>query len=74
MNEFMQVNFRIKLIDSFGRNIIMHGQSTSSKLNFHVQFAIQFYFREGVVNMGIKQYNRAPDSVKKFDNFKLYKK
>jgi len=30
-------------------------------------------FQKSVVNMGIKLYNQMPESIKKFDNFKLFK-
>jgi len=64
MNELMQINFRIKLIDSFDRNVPIHGHSTRNKLNFHVQFCNTVLFQEGVVNRGIILYNEAPYSIK----------
>ena len=44
MNEFIEINFSIKLIDSFDRNVTIHGHSTRSKLNFYVQFCITVLF------------------------------
>jgi len=60
----MQINFSIKLVDSFDRNITIHGHSSRNKLNFHVQFCVTVLFQEGVINMGIKLYNKAPYSIK----------
>jgi len=38
------------------------------------KFAIQFYLKKIVVNMGIKLYNKVPDSINKLDNFKLFRR
>ena len=45
-----------------------------SKLNFHVEFCNTVLYQESVVNMGIKLYNKVPESIKKLDNFKLFEK
>jgi len=44
------------------------------KLNSHVQFCDTDLFQKSVVNMGIKLHNKVPESVKKLDNFKIFKK
>jgi hypothetical protein len=42
----MQINFSIKLIDSFDRNVTIRGHRTKSELNFHVQFCNTVYFKK----------------------------
>jgi len=34
-----------------------------SKLNFHVEFCNTVLYQERVVNMGIKLYNKVPESI-----------
>ena len=55
------------------QDIYLHGHNTRSKLNFDVEFYNTVLFRKSVVTMGIKLYNQIPESIKKFDDFKLFK-
>jgi hypothetical protein len=71
MNEFMQINFSIKLIDKFYRSVTVNHHNARNKLNF-VQFCNTASLQEGVENMGFKLYNKAPSSIKN-GNFKLCK-
>ena len=47
------------------QNLSIHGHSTRSKLNFHVQFCNTVLFQKSVVNMRIKLHNKVPESMKK---------
>jgi hypothetical protein len=38
-----------------------------------VEFYNTVLFQKSVVNVGIKLYIQVPESIKKFDNFKLFK-
>jgi hypothetical protein len=56
------------------QNLSIHGHNMGSKLNFHVEFC-NTLFQKCVVNLGIRPYNKLPESIKKnLDNFKLFKK
>jgi hypothetical protein len=50
------------------QNVTIHSQNTTSKLNFHVQFCKTVLLKKSVVNMGIKLYNKVPESIKKWIN------
>jgi len=38
-----------------------------------VEFLNKVLFQKSVVNMGTNLYNQVPESIKKFDNFKIVK-
>jgi len=44
------------------QNKFLHGHNTRSKLNFHVEFCNTVLFQNSVVNIGIKLYNKMPES------------
>ena len=56
------------------QNQSINGHNTRSKLNFHVEFCNTVLFQKSVVNMGIKLYNKMPESFKKKDDFQLFNK
>lgn len=51
-----------------------YGHNMRSKLNFHVEFCNTVLFQKSEVNMGIKPYNKVPESNKNLHNFKFLKK
>jgi len=55
------------------QNLSSHGHNISN-LNCHVKFCNTVLFQKSVVDMGIKLYNKVPESTKKLYNFKLFKK
>ena len=59
---------------SLKQNLSTHGHNMRSKLNFHVEFWNTVLYQKSVINMGINIYNIVPDSTKKLDDFKLFKK
>jgi len=54
------VNNEIKVLSA-----CINGHNRRSKLNFRVEFCNTFLYQESVVNMGIKLYNKVPESIKK---------
>jgi hypothetical protein len=54
-------------------NLSSHGHNINN-LNCHVEFGNTVLFQKNVVDMGIKLYNKVPESTKKMCNFKLFKK
>ena len=60
--------------ENLKQNRLIHGHNTRSKLKFHVEFCNTVLFQKSVVNMGLKLYNKMPESLKKKDNFQLFNK
>ena len=58
---------------SLKHDVSIQSHNTQSKLTFHVELCNTVLFQNSVVNMGIKLYNKVPESIKKLDNFKLFK-
>jgi hypothetical protein len=46
------------------QNASSQGHNTQSKLTFHVELCNTVLFQNSVVNMGIKLYNKVPESIK----------
>ena len=66
--------YRKRYKGSLKQNVSIQGHNTWSKLNFHSEFCNTVLFQKSEVNMGIKLYNKVPESNKNLDNFKLLKK
>ena len=47
---------------SLKQNLSIHGHNTRSKLNLHVEFCNTVLSQNSVVNIGIKLYNKVPES------------
>jgi len=59
---------------SLKQNFSIHGHNMRSKLNFHVEFCNTLLYQESVVNMGIKPYNKVPESIKIWINLNYLKR
>ena len=59
---------------SLKQNVSIQGHNTRSKLNFHVEFCNTVLFHKSEVDMGIKLYNKVPESNKNLNSFKFPKK
>jgi hypothetical protein len=45
-------------------NIVVHNHNTCQKLNLHAQFCRTNVFKNGVMNMGIRLYNKIPIKIR----------
>jgi hypothetical protein len=48
--------------------------TTLVQMNIHVEFCNTVLLQKSMVVMGLKLYNKVPESITKLDNFKLFKK
>jgi hypothetical protein len=56
----------IKLhIEKLKQNAAIHNHNTCQKLNLHVQFCRTNALKKGVMNMGIRLYNKLPNKIRK---------
>jgi hypothetical protein len=60
--------------EKFHKNAEIHSHSTCQKLNLHVQFCRTDVFKNGVVNAGIKLYNRLPNQIGKLEKIQQFKR
>ena len=56
------------------RNVSIDGYNMRNKLNFHVEFCSTILFQKSAINVVIKLYNTMPESIKKLDKSKPFKK
>jgi hypothetical protein len=52
------------------QNIAVHNYNTRQKLNLHVQFCRTNVSKNGVMNMGIKLYNKIPNKIREVGEMK----
>jgi len=50
--------------DSLAQNVHNHNYNKQKNLDFHTQFCNTVLFRESMVNMGIRLYNKVPVHIK----------
>jgi hypothetical protein len=46
------------------QNSVVHNHNTCQKLNLHVQFCRTNVVKNGIMNMGIRLYNRIPNKIR----------
>jgi hypothetical protein len=56
------------------QNIAVHNHSTRQKLNLHVQFCRTNVSKNGVMNMGIKLYNKIPNKIREIGKMRQFKR
>jgi hypothetical protein len=61
-------------IEKLQKNAEIHSHNTRQKLNLHVQFCRTDVFKNGVVNAGIKLYNRLPNQIGKLEKIQQFKR
>jgi hypothetical protein len=71
----LEISCYIKVnIEKFHKNAEIHSHNTCQKLNLHVQFCRTDVFKNGVVNAGIKLYNRLPNQIGKLEKIQQFKR
>jgi hypothetical protein len=56
------------------QNIAVHNHNTHQKLNLHVQFCRTNASKNGVMNMGIKLYNKIPNKLREVGKMRQFKR
>jgi hypothetical protein len=56
------------------QNRVIHNHNTRQKLNLHVQFGRTNVVKNGVMNMGIKLYNRIPNKMTEIGKMSQFKR
>jgi hypothetical protein len=54
-------------IEKLEQNAAIHNHNTSQKLNIHVQFCRTNAPKKGVMNGGIKWYNKLPNKIREVE-------
>jgi hypothetical protein len=57
-----------------GQNIAVHNHNTCQKLNLHVQFCRTIVSKNGVMNMGIRLYNKIPNKIREVGKMRQFKR
>jgi hypothetical protein len=55
------------------QNIAVYNQNTRQKLNLYVQFCRTNVTKNGVINMGIKLYNKIPNTIREVRKMRQFK-
>jgi hypothetical protein len=55
------------------QNIAVHNHNTCQKLNLHVQFCRINVFKNGVMNMGMRLYNKIPKKIRELGKMRQIK-
>jgi hypothetical protein len=55
-------------------NRVIHNHNTCQNLNLHVQFCRTNVVKNGVMNMGIKLYNRIPNKMREIEKMSQFKR
>jgi hypothetical protein len=56
------------------QNIAVHNHNTRQKLNFHVQFCRTNVYKNDVMNMGIRLYNKVPNKIREVGKMGQFKR
>ena len=56
------------------QNNVVHNHNTCQKLNLHAQFCRTNAYTKGVLNMGIKLYNKIPNKIRETEKMRQFKK
>jgi hypothetical protein len=56
------------------QNSAVHNHNTCQKLNLHVQFCRTNVVKNGVMNMGIRLYNRIPNKIREVEKMRQFKR
>jgi hypothetical protein len=56
------------------QNIPVHNHNTCQKLNLHAQFCRTNVSKNGVINIGIKLYNKIPNKIREVRKMKQFKR
>jgi hypothetical protein len=56
------------------QNIAVHNYNTRQKLNLHVQFCRTNVFKNGVMNMGMRLYNKIPNKIREVGKMRHFKR
>jgi hypothetical protein len=56
------------------QNIVVHNHNTCQKLNLHVQFRRTNVSKNGVMNMGIRWYNKIPNKIREVREMRQFKR
>jgi hypothetical protein len=56
------------------QNSVVHNHNTRQKLNPHVQFCRTNVVKNGVMNMGIRLYNRIPNKIREVEKMRQVKR
>jgi hypothetical protein len=63
-----------KYCQSLEFNADVHNYNTRRKMDIHIQSYRMNLYKNTVINMGTKIYNKLPDYVKGIDSYKFFKK
>jgi hypothetical protein len=55
------------LLEVLERNNVVHNHDTRQELNLHVQFCRTNAYKKGILNMGIKLYNKVPNKFREVE-------
>jgi hypothetical protein len=58
----------------FDQNIAVHNHNTCQKLNLHVQFCRTNVSKNGVMNIGIRLYNKVPNKIREVGKMRQFKR
>jgi hypothetical protein len=61
-------------IENMELNEEIHDHGTCHKLDLHVQFCRTTVFKDNVVNVGIKLYNKLPNKITKLEKLQEFKR
>jgi hypothetical protein len=70
-----EIIFHIKLhIDKLEQTAAIHNHNTWQMLKLHVQFCWTNVLKKGVMNMGIKLYNKLPNKIREMEKMSQLKR
>lgn len=61
-------------LEMLEQNNVVHNHNTRQKLNLHAQFCRTKAYKKGVLNMGIKLYNKIPNKIREVEKIRQFKK
>jgi hypothetical protein len=56
------------------QNIAVHNHNTRQNLNLHVQVCRTNFSKNGVMNMGVKLYNKIPNKISEVGKMRQFKR
>ena len=66
--------FLKRYCQSLELNVNVHNHNTRRKMDIHIKSHRTNLYKNSVINMGSKIYNKLPDHLKEIDSFKVFKK
>jgi hypothetical protein len=61
-------------LEKLEQNKAIHNYNTRQNLNLHVQFCRTKVLKNGMLNMGIKLYNKIPNKIREVEKMRHFKK